>query len=108
MEFLKGFVWEYRFILILILAMVLFCVFEWQKAKTIAYALMLQAKSLAKDAVLKSGAQQEEWVVRKTYQFLPKSLTIFLNEDRMRTLVHYLYHKAKDCLDDGKMNNSIE
>jgi hypothetical protein len=107
MEMIKQFVWEYRFVLILILAMVLFCVFEWQKAKAIAYSLMLQAKSMAKDAVLKSGAQQEEWVVKKAYQFLPKSLTVFLSEERMRKLVHYLYHKAKDCLDDGKMNNSI-
>jgi len=26
----------------------------------------------------------------------------------MRILVHYLYHKAKDLVDDGEMNNSIE
>jgi len=108
MELLKSFVWEFRFVLIVILAVVLFCVFEWQKAKTITYALMLQAKSLAKDAVLKSGKQQEEWVVNKAFQFLPSGLTLVLNRERMQKLVHYLYVKGKDYADDGKINNSIQ
>jgi len=99
---------EYRFIIILFLAVILYAALEWQKFKTKAYALMLQAKSLAKDAILKSGHQQEEWVIRKAYQFLPKKITLFINEQRMRSIVHYLYVKAKDYVDDGELNNSIE
>jgi hypothetical protein len=104
---LKQIMWDYRFILILVAAAALFAIFEWQRAKTIAYGLMLQAKSLAKDAVLKSGDAQMEWVVKKAFQFLPKSITIFISEDNMKKMVHYLYRKAKDYLDDGKINNSI-
>lgn len=103
-----NFIFKYRFIILVILAVILYAALEWQKFKTQSYALMLQAKSLAKDAILKSGAQQEEWVIKKAYQYLPKSLTIFLSEQRMRKLVHYLYVKAKDYMDDGEMNNSIE
>lgn len=100
-------IWEYRFIILVVLAAVLYALLEWQKFKAQSYALMLQAKSMAKDAILKSGHQQEEWVVKKAYQFLPKKLTVFLNEDRMKIIVHYLYIKAKDYIDDGEINNSI-
>jgi uncharacterized protein (UPF0333 family) len=99
---------EYRFIILVVLAAILFAVIEWQKSKVILYSLMLQAKSMAKDLILKSGSKQEEWVIRYAYKFLPKKITISINQERMRKLVHYLYHKAKDIVDDGEMNNSIE
>ena len=99
---------EYRFIIILVLAVILYAALEWQKFKTIAFALMLQAKSKAKDLILKSGKQQEDWVVNKAYLFLPKKLTIFINQERMRRIIHFLYVKAKDKIDDGEINNSIE
>lgn len=98
---------EYRFILLVILVIILYAVFEWQKFKATCYNLMLQAKDLAKDAILKSGDQQMEWVIKKAYQFMPKALTVFITEQRMRILVQYLYDKAKDLLDDGKLNGSI-
>lgn len=104
----KQILWDYRYILIIVVAFAVYCAFEWQRVKTKSYALMLQAKSLAKDAVLKSGQQQEEWVVKKAFQFLPSSLTLFISEEVMRKLIHYLYSKAKDYLDDGQLNNSIE
>jgi len=105
---MKQLIWEYRFLVIVVVAITLFALLEWQKFKAISYGLMLQAKGLAKDAVLKSGDQQEEWVVKKAYQWLPKKFTIFISEEMMRKIVHYLYHKAKDYLDDGELNNSIE
>lgn len=98
---------EYRVIILVVLAVILYAALEWQKVKTKSYALMLQAKSLAKDAILKSGLQQEEWVIKKAYQFLPGRITIFLNEQSMRKIVHYLYVSAKDYVDDGELNNSI-
>jgi hypothetical protein len=100
-------VWEYRFVLAVAAGVIIFALFEWQKFKTIAYSLMLQAKRLAKDAILNSGAQQEEWVVRKAYQFLPRSITVFISEERMKLIVHFLYTKAKDYMDDGEFNDSI-
>lgn len=101
-------IWEYRFIILVVLAVILYAALEWQKFKIEAYALMLQAKSLAKDAILKSGHQQEEWVIKKAYQFLPRKITLFISEQRMKTIVHYLYFRAKDSVDDGEINNSVE
>lgn len=100
--------WEYRFIFIAMFVIVFYAIFEWQNFKIKAYTLMLQAKSLAKDAILKSGDEQAEWVVKKAYLILPKKWRIFLSEERMRSIIYYLYHKAKDYLDDGKINGSIE
>jgi uncharacterized protein (UPF0333 family) len=99
---------EYRFVILGVLAIIFYALLEWQKTKGILYALILKAKSMAKDWVLKSGEKQEEWVVVNAYRFLPKKITVFINKERMRRLVHYLYHKAKDLIDDGELNNSIE
>ena len=108
MENITKLLWDYRFIIVLALSVALYAILEWQKFKSISYGVMLQAKSLAKDKILKSGKQQEEWVVKKLYQFLPKKFTAFISESTMKKIVHYLYHQAKDYLDDGKINNSIE
>ena len=108
MEKLLNLMWEYRFILVLLISVVLYASSEWEKFKRISYSVMLQAKSLAKDEVLNSGKQQEEWVVKKLYQFLPKKFTTFITEKTMQKIVHYLYHQVKDYLDDEKLNNSLE
>lgn len=107
MEMIKSLIWEYRYVLLVLLAVLFYAIFEWQRFKAQSYALMLQAKRLAKDTVLKSGNEQVDWIVNKAYQFLPKTWTVFISKERMRKIVYYLYHKAKDYLDDGEVNNSI-
>jgi len=105
---MKQLIWEYRFIIMLVVAVVTYAIAECKNFKAICYSLMLQAKRMAKDQVLKSGDEQVEWIVKKAFQFLPKRITIFISEDLMRKIIKYLYSKLKDYLDDGKMNNSIE
>lgn len=99
--------WEWRFVVICIVAAILWAILEWEKAKAILYDLMLQAKRKAKDAILKSGREQEEWVLKMALQLLPLPLKIFLSEDNIRKIIRWLYHKARDYLDDGQFNNSI-
>lgn len=100
-------VWDWRFVIIVFLAIVLFCVFNWQKAKVIAYNGMLRAKSLAKDAVLNSGKEQEDWVVANVYPCLPLPVKAIMSKELFRRFVSWLYAKGKDLLDDGKLNSSI-
>jgi len=69
---------EYRFIIAVVLIVVLYAVFEWQRFKTILFALMLVAKDKAKDFILKGGQAQENYVVDKAYKFLPKRITLFI------------------------------
>jgi Flp pilus assembly CpaF family ATPase len=103
-----NFILEYRFVILIILATILYAALEWQKFKTSAYALMLQAKRMAKDEILKSGDEQVEWIIKRSYQYLPKKLTIFISEERMRNIIRYLYKKLKDLIDDGQPNNSLQ
>ena len=100
--------WEWRFaILVFFLVALLPVLLGWQRTKILLYQLMLQAKRLAKDAILKSGQEQEEWVVRKTLLLLPRSWRLVLSEKNIRRIVKWLYYQAKDYADDGKFNSSI-
>lgn len=102
-----NFLFEYRFIIVAFLGLVFFGLFEREQAKAVLYALMLDAKSLAKDMVLKSGREQEEWVINKAYIYLPKWMAIAIPRETMRSIVRHLYYLARDKLDDGKLNKSI-
>lgn len=103
-----AFLWECRYIIVVLVALLVIFLLEKTRFKAIAYAIMLQAKSLAKDEVLKSGQEQEDWVVNKLYQYLPKRITVFISNVMMHKIVHYLFTKGKDYLDDGKFNRSVK
>lgn len=96
--------WEYRYIIIAAIIAVYYLV-EWQRSKTILYALMLQAKKMAKDLILKTGKEEEDWVIKKAMIFLPATVKIFLNENIVRAIVHELYHALKSYSDDVKTDN---
>jgi hypothetical protein len=99
--------WELRFIIVVVVAFILLLLLEVSRGKAVLYALMLQGKRYAKDTVMNSGAEQEEWVVKKALQFMPKSLTLFLCESSVRWIVRKLFLKLKDYMDDGVLNNSV-
>lgn len=104
---IKAIIFEYRFVLAVVGAVFLFVILDWQRAKGILFQLMLNAKSMAKDLVLNSGVEQEEWVLEKAYVYLPKWITLMIPKEVMRKIIRFLYGKAKDYFDDGKINNSF-
>lgn len=106
MELIKAFLWDWRFAIVIILALLIFALFEWGKVKEFALSGALMAKKLAKDWVLNSGQEQEDWVVMRIYPCLPAPARVFISEAAFRKLIRYLYGKAKDFLDDGELNNS--
>ena len=89
-----------KYVLLIGIGILLYYLFEWQRSKTILYSLMRQAKRFAKDMILKSGKEQEDWVVQKAMAFLPYSVKVFTNENVLRAIVHELYHALKDYVDD--------
>ena len=99
--------WDWRFAAIVAAAFIIWCIFDWQAAKGSIYQLMLLAKSKAKDAVLNSGQEQEDWVVKNVWTYIPLKFKIFLNEDTIRKIIKWLYKQAKDKLDDGSLNGSM-
>jgi hypothetical protein len=106
MDKVISFMWDARFIIAVLVAFAGFAILEREKANSILYALMLQAKRMAKDEILKSGQEQEDWVVRKALIFLPATVRIFLSEEAIRVIVKFLFNKAKDFLDDGEFNGT--
>jgi len=108
MENLLTLIWEWRYVVLYVLGVIAFAVFQGKQwVKSQAYAFMLLAKSKAKDGVLNSGQAQEDWVVETLYILLKKLKIPFITEENVRTIVKKLYILAKDYLDDGKINKSI-
>jgi hypothetical protein len=97
--------WEYRYIIMWAVIITLYALTEWNSFKAKVTALMLDAKKLAKDGVLANGEQQVEWIILQAYQKLPKRYQL-LNQGTMKKVIKWLYDKAMDYIDDGKMNNS--
>jgi hypothetical protein len=104
----KLILWDWRFVIALILGVAVYAVADWKNFKIKAYQLMLDAKSLAKDQVLKTGQEQEDWVVEKLYAIMPAKFKLFISEDLLRKIVYKAYHIAKDYLDDGKLNGTAK
>lgn len=107
MEMVKQIMWDWRYAIIVVIAVIIYAVFEWQSFKVLAYKLMLVAKKLAQKKILEAGQPEEDWTVEHLYDLLPKRITLFVSKDLVRKIVYKLYHVAKDLLDDGKLNNSI-
>lgn len=105
LDVVLDFIKDWRFIIVFIGAMGILVLVDWRNFKEKAYALMLQAERLAKKAILNSGQEQQDWVYEKLKVFMPKTVAI-LGEKRTRQLIDFLFHKAKDYLDDGQLNNS--
>lgn len=106
---ITSFLWAWRYVIVFMVFMMLFA---WTIFKGKAYKYMMLAKSLAKDAVLKSGAEQEQWVIDTLYKLLPKPIQLITSQDQfnyiMQIIVHRLYIKAKDYLDNGVLDNSVQ
>jgi hypothetical protein len=104
-EKITSFIWENRFVIVVIITIIVQAISTWRETKSKLYTMMLGAKSKAKDQILSSGKEQEEWVIRIALQKLPWLVNV-IGEDLTRKLIKLLYDKGKDWMDDGKINNS--
>lgn len=103
---MRELLWEGRYVVVAVLCVVVYSVFEWQTTKDKVNRLMLAAKQASKDGFLNSGKEQEDWVVKTLMKLIPKPVAFFVNEESVRVLVKWSYGKAKDYLDDGEFNDS--
>lgn len=98
-------IWELRFIIIWFLLAVVSCIAagkQWLHNK--AYSLMLLAKKLAKDQILNSGKEQEDWATDALYSIIRKFKIPFITKEAVRKIVVDLYIKALNYLEDGSIN----
>lgn len=104
---MKELVWEYRYVIILVIGAALYTILEWGSVKGKILNAIVAAKDLAKDKILHGGKAQEDWVVSRVYLVLPNRIKLFLSEELLRKIIRYLYQKSMDLLDDGKVNDSF-
>lgn len=104
---IKILLFEYRYLVVLAVAFICYVIYlvVTHRIKETLLGLMLQAERLAKAKILASGQPQEDWVYEQLKLFFPKYVGI-VGETRTRAFIKYLFKKAKDLLDDGKLNNS--
>lgn len=102
--------WEYRYVLAVVVAILIYVIVEWKKTKLVLQLHIIKARDLAKKAILESGKEQEDWVVIKVWGVMPQSVRLFLTpfggEEALRKLVKLVYNGLKDYLDDGDLNGS--
>ena len=104
---MKEIIWDWRYVIIFIVACIIYCALEWGNVKGKILNAALAAKDLAKDKIIHGGQAQENWVVNRVYQLLPVRVKIFISEELLRKIIRYLYQKSMDLIDDGKVNNSF-
>ena len=78
---------------------------QWTKLRSIAYALMLGAERLY---TTEEGKRKFEMVLRRIYDLMPVWMSMIFSDQKIRQILQAWYNKAKDCLDDGKINGSIK
>lgn len=83
-------------ILLIIYAILKIC----DKFRTKVYKLFIEAEKH-----IKSGNKME-YVVNNIYMYLPRIITIFINEKSLTWIIQKMFDKVKDFLNDGKFNGN--
>jgi hypothetical protein len=110
MDTVLNFLWEWRFVLIGLVGVIVYFIFNPADLKVRILQAILNAKQLAKQGVLTGGLQQEQWVIDNIYLFLNRRWAKYISligEDKLREMIKYLYKTSIDFIDDGKLNKSI-
>lgn len=102
------FLWDFRYVIAFIIYVIISSIIkgkDWRDKKIHEY--MLAAKQMSKDGFLKSGDEQEEWVIANLV-VLFKKFKIPVTYEMIRPVVQKLYKIAMDKMDDGQFNNSLK
>ena len=102
MDAVWNFIWEFRYFIMWGVVFLVTALLDWQKFKTDLTGLMLGAKDMAKDGLLKSGDAQAEWVIKKAFEKLPKRWVDTLGEERLKNLIKKLYLSMMEKLVGNK------
>lgn len=77
-----------------------------KKLRETAYQLMLIAeKKFGTDTG--KGAEKFDYVIERIYKLLPETVSFFISEKTFKEYIQIVYEDAKDLLDDGVQNDSI-
>lgn len=78
---------------------------KWDRLRTDAYKLMLKAEMVITGT--KRGKERFEYVFNKVYSLIPWWLQFLYPPRELKEKLQEWFNIAKDGLDDGKFNGSI-
>jgi hypothetical protein len=111
LEKILSFIVEYKDIIIALIGLIFWAISNKKEFEKRLTEGMLRAKDLAKDKILLSAKEQENYIVENIATIVGKRFAIvlkFINEDTLRKITHVLYEKAMDKYDDGEINGSFK
>lgn len=88
--------------IVLILFILYFILKFCDKFRDKVYKLFIEAEKH-----IKSGSKMK-YVVDNIYMYLPRIITIFINEKSLTWIIQKMFDKVKDFLNDGKFNGNEE
>lgn len=88
--------------IVLILLILYFILKFCDKFRVKVYKLFIEAEKH-----IKSG-EKMQYVVDNIYMYLPRAITIFINEKSLTWIIQKMFDKVKDFLNDGKFNGNEE
>lgn len=86
----------------LILLIIYFILKFCKNFRTKVYKLFIEAEKH-----IKSG-EKMDYVVSNIYSYLPRVITIFINEKSLKWILQKMFDTVKDFLNDGKINRNEE
>lgn len=95
MELLQG-LSSWWGLLVAVLFLVGYAIYDWRKAKKLIASMIFHAEERARELVLENGKEKFNWVKENTYPMLPKWIRFLLTEDMYKALIQKVFDELKE------------
>ena len=83
-------------LLIVVLFLVGYAIYDWGRARKIIASMIFHAEERARELVLKNGEDKFQWVKVNTYNKLPRWMRFLLTEELYQTLIQKVFDELKE------------
>ena len=83
-------------LLIVVLFLVGYAIYDWGRARKIIASMIFHAEERARELVLKNGEDKFQWVKVNTYNKLPMWMRFLLTEELYQTLIQKVFDELKE------------
>lgn len=83
-------------LLIVVLFLVGYAIYDWGKARKLIASMIFLAEERARELVLENGEAKFNWVKENAYPMLPKWIRFLLTEDMYEALIQKVFDELKE------------
>lgn len=98
---------NYWGIIVIIIAAVIYALYDFEKFKKKVVALIFVAEERAREYALKTGEEKFEWVARNGYPYLPKWLKFIISESTFKAIIQYIFDNIVKWAEEERNRESI-